>query len=58
MTITDHGRRSYVLLSAADYDRLSTRTELVGTRLRMPEHGDVDLPLPQRTQGSLRVPEL
>lgn len=58
VTITDHGRPSYVLLNVADYDRLTQRTELVGQRLRTPGHEDIELPLPERTDATLRVPEL
>lgn len=52
VTITDHGRRSHVLLTAADYDRLVRRGELVGDRFRMAD--DVDLPLPDRGDWQLR----
>lgn len=59
VTITDHGRRSHVLLTADEYDRLTTRAELVGSRLRMADGDAIDLPLPDRgTTSSLRVPEL
>ncbi len=52
VTITDHGRRSHVLLTAADYDRLTGKGALVGTRFRMAE--DVDLPLPDRGDWPMR----
>jgi prevent-host-death family protein len=59
VTITDHGRRSHVLLTAAEYDRLLARTELVGTRLQMVAGDAIDLPLPNRARESSRpVPEL
>lgn len=58
VTITDHGKPSHVLLTAADYERLSGRADLVGTRLRSPEPEAVDLVLPPRIGSSLRVPEL
>ena len=58
VTITDHGRRSHVLLSANDYDQLAGATELVGDRLRMVGGEHIDLPLPERFETGLRVPEL
>lgn len=58
VTITDHGRRSHVLLSAAEYDRIVAGTERAGLRLRMHGHEDLDLQLPDRTPTSLRVPDL
>lgn len=59
VTITEHGRRAHVLLTAAEYDRLVGRSELVGSRLRMPEAEHIDLPLPERSApSSMRVPDL
>ena len=58
VTITDHGRRSHVLLTAAEYDRIVAGTERAGRRLRMYGHEDIDLPVPDRTGSSLRVPDL
>lgn len=52
VTITDHGRRSHVLLTAADYDRLAGKSTRVGTRFRMAD--DVDLPLPDRSDWPMR----
>ncbi|MEZ5190768.1 MAG: type II toxin-antitoxin system prevent-host-death family antitoxin [Schumannella sp.] len=55
--ITDHGRRSHVLLTADDYDRLSRQSEPVGSRLFAPT--DLDLEWPERSrESSLRVPAL
>lgn len=59
VTITDHGRRAHVLLTAAEYDRLVGQTELVGTRLRMIGGEDIDLPFRDRSHdASVRVPDL
>lgn len=46
VTITDHGRRSHVLLTAEEYDRLARLREPVGDRLwaRGTEHLGVELP--------------
>lgn len=45
VTITDHGRRSHVLMTAADFDRLSGEREVVGDRLwaRGTEHIELEL---------------
>lgn len=59
VTITDHGKRSHVLLTAADYDRLTNQSELMGNRLQMPEGEHIDLEIPPRTSASsYRIPEL
>ncbi|NYE20343.1 type II toxin-antitoxin system Phd/YefM family antitoxin [Microbacterium immunditiarum] len=58
VVITDHGRRSHVLLTAEEFDRLTGGTEFVGDRLRMPRGEAIDLELPDRTTAELRVPEL
>ncbi|MGN6128030.1 MAG: type II toxin-antitoxin system prevent-host-death family antitoxin [Humibacter sp.] len=58
VVITDHGRRSHVLLTAAEYDRLTGAGELVGDRLRMRGGEHIDLPLPDRSAEQLRIPEL
>ena len=34
VTITDHGRRSHVLMTAEDFDRLAAGRDLFGDRLR------------------------
>lgn len=47
--ITDHGRRSHVLLTAAEFDRLMGKGELVGDRLWARETEDIELELPERT---------
>ncbi|MGO1524400.1 MAG: type II toxin-antitoxin system prevent-host-death family antitoxin [Nesterenkonia sp.] len=45
VTITDHGRRSHVLLTAQEFDRLAGEPELVGDRLwaRGTEHIELEL---------------
>jgi len=48
VTITDHGRRSHVLLTAKDYDRLTGAGQLVGDRLWARGAEDVDLEIPER----------
>lgn len=58
VTITDHGRRSHVLLTAADYDRLTGGDALLGDRLRMRGGEDIELPLSSREGDEPRVPEL
>ena len=52
VTITDHGRRSHVLLTAADYDRLVGTGPRVGQRYRMDD--EIDLPLPDRSVWTTR----
>lgn len=56
--ITDHGRRSHVLLTAADYDRLTGGDALLGDRLRMHGGEDIELSLSSREGDEPRVPEL
>jgi len=46
--ITDHGRRSHVLLTAAEFDRLMGKGELMGARLVMPDGDEIELELPER----------
>lgn len=58
VVITDHGRRSHVLLTAEDYDRISGADQVVGDRLRMLDGEDIDLPLADRSDDLLRVPDL
>lgn len=58
VTITEHGRRAHVLLTASDYDRLVGQDERVGSRLRMTGEEDIELPLRDRVHSSMRVPEL
>ena len=48
VTITDHGRRSHVLLTAEEFDRLSGRRELLGDRLWARGTEEIDLDLPER----------
>lgn len=48
VTITDHGRRSHVLLTAEEFDRLSGRRELLGDRLWARGTEGIDLDLPER----------
>ena len=58
VTITDHGRRSHVLLTAEEFDRLAGERELVGDRLwsRNTEH--IELELPERRIEPPREREL
>lgn len=59
VVITDHGRRSHVLLTAEQYDALTATGELFGERLHMPGGEEIDLPLPERArESSLRLPSL
>ncbi|SDY39180.1 prevent-host-death family protein [Allochromatium warmingii] len=44
--ITDCGRPSYVLLSIADYQRLSNTGRCIADLLAMPNAEDIDLELP------------
>lgn len=48
VTITDHGRRSHVLLTAAEFDRLTGNRELVGDRLWARDTDDIDFELSDR----------
>ncbi|MGO1182967.1 MAG: type II toxin-antitoxin system prevent-host-death family antitoxin [Micrococcaceae bacterium] len=48
VTITDHGRPSHVLLTAEEFDRLSSRREPMGDRLWRNQDPGVELPLPER----------
>jgi prevent-host-death family protein len=57
VTITEHGRRAHVLLTADEYDELSGRSALVGDALVIHDD-DPGLDLPPRSKRSLRVPEL
>ncbi|WP_025776585.1 type II toxin-antitoxin system prevent-host-death family antitoxin [Brevibacterium sp. VCM10] len=57
VTITEHGRRAHVLLTADEYDQLSGRSDLVGDALVIHDD-DPDFDLPHRSQRTLRVPEL
>lgn len=49
VTITDHGRRSHVLMTADDFDRLTSTHERVGDRLWRGQDPDLDIELPERT---------
>jgi len=49
VTITEHGRRAHVLLTADEYDQLSGRSDLVGDALVIHDD-DSDLDLPHRSQ--------
>jgi prevent-host-death family protein len=53
VTITEKGRRSYVLLTAEQFDGLTESQTLMGDRLALNED-DVDLELPARTGSSSR----
>lgn len=48
VTITDHGRRSHVLMTAEDFDRLSGADELVGDVLWARDTTQIELDLPRR----------
>lgn len=48
--ITDRGRPVHVLLSFDEYKRLTGKTRSLGDMLAAPEAGDLDLPLPPRTE--------
>ena len=48
VTITDHGHRSHVLLTADYFDRLSSARELVGDRLWARGTEGIGLELPAR----------
>lgn len=48
VTITDHGRPSHVLLTAAEFDRLSGRQEPMGDRLWRDQDPNIGLDLPER----------
>lgn len=58
VTITDHGRRSHVLLTAKDFDRLTGTRELVGDRLWARGTEDIDLEIPERREEAPREPSL
>lgn len=58
VTITDHGRPSHVLLTAAEFARLSGALESVGDRLWSRDGIQVDLELPSRTVEPPRELEL
>lgn len=49
VVITDHGRRSHVLLSAEEYDRITKKDRLVGDFLWVEEEIDYELEIPART---------
>ncbi|PBB27185.1 MULTISPECIES: type II toxin-antitoxin system Phd/YefM family antitoxin [unclassified Mesorhizobium] len=53
--ITDRGRPVHVLLSFDEYRRLTGKTRSLGDMLATPEAGDVDLPLPARTEHAQPV---
>lgn len=48
VTITDHGRRSHVLLTAEEHDRLTHTEERVRDRLWARGTENIDLELPER----------
>ena len=48
VTITDHGRRSHVLMTVEDFDRLTAGKELLWDRLWRGQDPDIELPLPER----------
>lgn len=48
VTITDHGRRSHVLLTVEDFDRLSGARERLGDTLRARGTEGIELDVPHR----------
>lgn len=58
VTITDHGRRSHVLLTAEEFDRLSGAREHLGDRLWARGTGEIDLELPPRRIEAPREDDL
>lgn len=58
VTITDHGRRSHVLMTAAEFDRLSGERELVGDRLWARGTENIELELPERRVDTPRELDL
>lgn len=58
VTITDHGRRSHVLLTAEEFDRLSGARERLGDRLWARNTEDLDLELPPRRLEAPREDDL
>ncbi|MBN9216014.1 MAG: prevent-host-death protein [Microbacterium sp. SCN 70-200] len=57
VTITDHGRPSHVLITAALFDQLTGHRRRVGTRLKA-QGVPVDFDLPDRRIDDSRVPDL
>ncbi|MFA6155192.1 type II toxin-antitoxin system Phd/YefM family antitoxin [Mesorhizobium sp.] len=53
--ITDRGRPAHVLLSFDEYKRLTGKARSLGDMLAAPKAGDVDLPLPPRTERARPV---
>lgn len=48
VTITDHGRRSHVLLTAEEFDRLTGGQDPMGDRLWRNQDPSIELDLPER----------
>jgi prevent-host-death family protein len=53
--ITDRGRPSHVLLSFAEYRRLTHSVSTLGQLLASPQTADIDLPLPRRSERAVPV---
>jgi prevent-host-death family protein len=53
--ITDRGKPSHVLLSFEEYKRLTGKMRTLGDLLAAPGAGEVELPLPARTERARRV---
>jgi hypothetical protein len=53
--LTDRGKPSHVLLSLGEYKRLTGNTQTLGDLLAAPDAGDIDLPLPGRTEYARAV---
>jgi PHD/YefM family antitoxin component YafN of YafNO toxin-antitoxin module len=47
--ITDRGRPAHVLLSIADYQRITSKRSNIAYLLAMPEAADIELSIPPRT---------
>ncbi|WP_141365444.1 type II toxin-antitoxin system prevent-host-death family antitoxin [Glutamicibacter uratoxydans] len=54
VTITDHGRRSHVLLSAEDYDKLAASNKRLGDILWRGQDPAIELEIEQRKCRSAR----
>ena len=55
--ITDRGRPAYVLLTIEDFRALTTAGRDIAALLAMPDMGDFELPIPNRSDLP-KVPEL
>ena len=53
--ITDRGRPAHVLLSIADYQRITGERSNIADLLAMPEAADIELSIPPRTDRQRAV---